>query len=293
VFSPRVVNNFVGSVIHYSALFQSPNLSSALATFPFILSTSDTSLTPLGSGSGQDPLFALFPQGRNVTQWQLVDDLSMERGKHTFKMGVNFRRDDVSDFTASEGSFPAIQSSMLDFANGAADVIQQNFAIHNSQPLAFYSLGLYFQDEFRVNSKLKITLALRADRNSGGACQSDCVSRGTVPFNELSRDPTIRFNQMVTSGVSQILPDVERVVFQPRVGFAWSPAGDKTVIRGGIGLFSDLYPGQILDQFTTNFPQVTSNRRAGGPCLEHSSTGLVCRSASWTTSQGATCKLRD
>jgi len=258
VFSPRVVNNFVGSVLYYSALFQSPNLSSALSTFPFILSTSDTSMTPLGSGSGSDPLFALFPQGRNVTQWQLVDDLSMERGKHTFKMGVNFRRDDVSDFTASEGSFPAIQSSMLDFANGSADVIQQNFAIHNSQPLAFYSVGFYFQDEFRVNSKLKLTLALRADRNSGGACQSNCVSRATVPFNELSHDPTIPFNQMVTTGISQILPDVERVVFQPRVGFAWSPVGDKTVIRGGVGLFSDLYPGQILDQFTTNFPQVTS-----------------------------------
>ncbi len=57
VFSPRVVNNFVGSVLYYSALFQSPNLSSALSAFPFILSTNDTSLTPLGSGSGSDPFF--------------------------------------------------------------------------------------------------------------------------------------------------------------------------------------------------------------------------------------------
>ena len=179
VFSPRVVNNFIGSVLYYSALFQSPNLSSALSSFPFILNTNDTSLTPLGSGSGADPFFALYPQGRNVTQWQLVDDLSIERGKHTFKLGVNFRRDDVSSFTAGEGSFPAIQSSMLDFANGSADVIRQNFAIHNSQPLAFYSVGFYFQDEFRVNSKLKLTLALRADRNSGGSCQSNCVARPT------------------------------------------------------------------------------------------------------------------
>jgi hypothetical protein len=109
VFSPRVVNNFIGSVLYYSALFQSPNLNSALSTFPYILSTSDTSLTPLGSGSGSDPFFALFPQGRNVTQWQLVDDLSIERGNHTFKMGVNFRRDDVSDFTASEGSYAGLR----------------------------------------------------------------------------------------------------------------------------------------------------------------------------------------
>jgi hypothetical protein len=263
VFSPRVVNNFIGSVLYYSALFESPNLSTALSAFPYILSTSDTSLTPLGSGSGLDPTFALFPQGRNVTQWQLVDDLSIERGKHTFKMGVNFRRDDVSDFSASEGSYAAIESSMLDFANGSADVISQNFAIHNSQPLAFYSMGLYFQDEFRVNSKLKLTLALRADRNSGGTCQSDCVSRGVVPFDQLSHDSTVPYNQMMTTGISQILPSVEKVVFEPRIGFAWSPFGDKTVIRGGVGLFSDLYPGEILDQFTTNFPEVTSFSLAG------------------------------
>ena len=263
VFSPRVVNNFVGSVLYYSALFQSPNLGNALSAFPYILSTTDSSLTPLGSGSGSFPPFAIFPQGRNVTQWQLVDDLSIERGKHTLKLGVNFRRDDVSDFTASEGSYGAIQSNMLDFANGAADVIQQNFAIRNSQPLAFYSMGLYFQDEFRVNSKLKLTLALRADRNSGGTCQSDCVARGTEPFQDLSHDPTIPYNQMLTTGTSQILPAVERVVFEPRVGFAYSPKGDKTVIRGGIGLFSDLYPGTILNLFTTNFPQVTSYSLAG------------------------------
>ncbi len=263
VFSPRVVNNFIGSVLWYSALFESPNLSTALSAFPYIVSTSDTSLTPLGSGSGEDPAFALFPQGRNVTQWQLVDDLSIERGRHTFKMGVNFRRDDVSDFSASEGGYAAIESSMADFADGAADVISQNFAIHNSQPLAFYSMGLYLQDEFRVNSKLKLTLALRADRNSGGACQSDCVARASDPFDQLSHDPTTPYNQMMTTGISQILPNVEKVVFEPRVGFAWSPFDDKTVVRGGIGLFSDLYPGQILDQFTTNFPEVTSFSLAG------------------------------
>jgi len=263
VFSPRVVNNFIGSVLYYSALFQSPNLTSALSAFPFIFSTTDTSLTPLGSGSGAFPPLAIFPQGRNVTQWQLVDDLSIERGKHTFKLGANFRRDDVSDFTASEGSYPAIQSSMMDFANGNADVISQNFAIHNSQPLAFYSLGIYFQDEFRVNQKLKLTLALRADRNSPGTCTSNCVSRGVDPFGELSHDATVPYNQMVATGGNQILPGVERIVFEPRVGFAWTPRGDKTVIRGGVGLFSDLYPGQILNLFTTNFPEVTSYSLAG------------------------------
>src|SRR5262249_878453 len=162
-------------------------------------------------------------------------------------------------FTASEGSYPTIQSSMLDFANGFADSSAQNFAIRNSQPLAFYSLGVYFQDEFRVNSKLKLTLALPPDPTSPRPSSSHslppatsppaCVARPAAPLALLSHDATIPSNQMIPTGANQILPAVERVVFEPRACFAWSPHGDKTVIRGGIGLFTDLYPGTILNQF--------------------------------------------
>ena len=264
VFSPRVVNNFIGSVLYYSALFQSPNLSSALSTFPYILSTTDTSLTPLGSGSGSFPPFAIFPQGRNVTQWQLVDDLSIERGKHTFKVGVNFRRDDVSDFTASEGSYAAIQSNMLDFANGAADVIQQNFAMHNSQPLAFYSFGVVLPG--RIPREFEIETDAGAARRSQFRRHLPVRLRGAWQpsrFQDLSHDATDSLQPDADHGNEPDSAGVERVVFEPRVGFAYSPHGDKTVIRGGIGLFSDLYPGTILNLFTTNFPQVTSYSLAG------------------------------
>ena len=54
------------------------------------------------------------------------------------------------------------------------------------------------------------------------------------------------------------LRSVENIVFEPRFGFAWTPWGQNTVLRGGVGLFTDLYPGTILDNYTTNFPQVNS-----------------------------------
>jgi hypothetical protein len=264
LFSPTVVNNFVGSVLWYSALFNSPNLPAAIAQFPGLFSLNDVGLYPIGQGSGDDPGFSIFPQGRNVTQWQLVDDLSISRGAHTFKMGINFRRDDVSDYTASEGLLPAISVSAADFAidafgaPGSGDSVGQQFATSTRQPLAFYSFGLYFQDEYRVNSKLKLTMALRADRNSGGACQSDCGAAPFGAFNDISHDPNAPFNQITNAGTHSILPSVEKVVFQPRLGVAWTPHGENTVIRAGVGLFSDLYPGTILDRFTTNFPEVTT-----------------------------------
>jgi hypothetical protein len=82
---------------------------------------------------------------------------------------------------------------------------------------------------------------------------------------------------MVTVG-SQILPDIEKVVFQPRVGFAYSPFGNKTVFRGGVGLFSDLYPGTLLNLFTRNFPVVTTFSLTTGavsPASPNSAAALI------------------
>jgi hypothetical protein len=277
--SPNVVNNFIGSVLYYAAIFGNPDPTAALALFPGNIAFVDgSSMTALGTGSGNPGGFAAgfeYPQGRHVTQWQIIDDLSVTKGDHSFKMGVNFRRDDVSDYAAETlTQYPAVSTTLLGFANdqvflpansansfpGGGNVLY-NFTATPRQPIAFYSFGLYFQDEWRVNSKLKLTMTLRADRNSGGICQHSCATLPTSPFNNTPHGADIPYNAAFPggtfqTGLKQILPDVEAVVFEPRFGFAWSPIGDKTVIRGGVGLFTDLYPGEILGNYTTNFPVV-------------------------------------
>jgi len=265
IFNPTTANNFIFSDLWYSAIFQSTNVNAANTAFPEILCSANTSMSCLGAAGGEFPFGFFFPQGRNVEQYQFVDDLSIEKGAHAFKMGVNFRRDDISDYRASELTNPwAVNTTLAGFASDTVDTsTSQNFPLSYVQPIAIYSFGLYFQDEMRISQKLKLTLALRADRNSGGACQHDCASLPTVPFQQLPHDANIPFNQMIDTRTS-ILRDVEKVVFQPRVGFAWTPRGNDTVIRGGVGLFSDLYPGSILDNITTNFPQVLSFSVPGG-----------------------------
>lgn len=272
IFTPTVVNNFIFSTLYYSAIFGSTNPAPALALFPGNLAFPiDGSLTALGTGSGNPGGFAqgfFYPQGRRVTQWGLVDDLSVTRGNHSFKMGVNFRRDDITDLTAAQQTlYPALNVTLFGFANdqiaptgcaaaGNCGSAIYNFASSPEQPVAIYTFGLYFQDQFRVNSRLTLTLALRADRNSGGACQSDCATLPIAPFPIASHDPTVAYDQSFPTGNHTIIPGIEKIVFQPRIGFAWSPIGDKTVIRGGVGLFTDLYPGTILSAYDTNFPQV-------------------------------------
>jgi hypothetical protein len=276
IFSPTVVNNFIFSDLYYSAVFGNLNPSSALGLFPGNLEfLVDGALTPLGTGSGNPNGFAAgfqFPEGRHVEQWQLVDDLSVTRGNHDFRMGVNFKRDDVSDFTAAENTlYPEVDVTLFGFANdqvaptgcnvmansqlGCGSVIY-NFASQIEQPVAFYSFGLYFQDQYRVTSKLKLTMTLRADRNSGGICQSSCASLPVTAFNESAHGATIPYDESFPTGNKTIIPGIEKVVFEPRFGLAWSPLGQNTVIRAGVGLFTDLYPGGLLSLFDTNFPQV-------------------------------------
>ncbi len=276
IFSPTVVNNFIFSDLWYSAVFGNLNPSSALGLFPGNLEfLVDGALTPLGTGSGNPNGFAAgfqFPEGRHVEQWQLVDDLSVTRGNHDFKMGVNFKRDDVSDFTAAENTlYPEVDVTLFGFANdqvaptgcnvmansqlGCGSVLY-NFASQIEQPVAFYSFGLYFQDQYRVNSKLKLTMTLRADRNSGGICQTSCASLPVTAFDESAHGATIPYDESFPTGNKTIIPGIEKVVFEPRFGLAWSPLGQNTVIRAGVGLFTDLYPGGLLSLFDTNFPQV-------------------------------------
>jgi hypothetical protein len=269
VFSPAVVNDFIGSVLYYSAIFGkiSPG-APALNLFPGNLAFIDGSMTNLGFGSGNPGGYGqgfTYPQGRNVTQWGLVDDLSIARGNHDFKMGVNFRRDDISDYSASSVAvYPAVNTDLTSFFNDALDYTQYNFAQHLIQPVAFYSFGLYFQDEFRATSNLKLTMTLRADRNSGGVCQSNCAGLPLTQFNDMAHGANIPYNQSFGTGNHTIIPNNEMVVFQPRFGLTWSPKGGNTVIRTGVGLFSDLYPGFVLSAFDTNFPQVNLWTVPGG-----------------------------
>ncbi len=272
IFTPTVVNNFIFSTLWYSAIFGSTNPGPSLALFPGNLAFPiDGSLTALGTGSGNPGGFAqgfLYPQGRRVTQWGLVDDLSVTRGLHSFKMGVNFRRDDITDLSAaSQTLYPALNVSLFGFANdqiapagcaaaGTCGSAVYNFSSSPEQPVAIYTFGLYFQDQYRVNQKLTLTLTMRADRNSGGACQTNCATLPVTPFPDASHDATTPYNESFVTGNHTIIPGIEKIVFQPRIGFAWSPVDQNTVIRGGVGLFTDLYPGTILSAYDTNFPQV-------------------------------------
>ena len=99
-FSPNATNQFVYAGSYYRAIFtqNDPQL------FPFAVIPVGYTLTQVGGAVYN------FPQGRNVTQYQFVDDFSYTKGAHDLKFGANFRRYDITDYTFSVLTNPEVLS---------------------------------------------------------------------------------------------------------------------------------------------------------------------------------------
>jgi hypothetical protein len=252
VLSPNATNQFVYAGSYYRALFTQANPG----LFPFdVLSAGPFNLNSVCGACDN------FPSGRLFTQYQFVDDFSWTKGNHAFKFGANFRRYDISDYAFEPGVNPTIGVYDQDaFYNGLAGYTSQNFPSAGREPTSIWGIGLYAQDEWRVTKSLKLTLALRGSHDANPNCHSGCSSLLNSSFAAQAAAGTLSgatpYNQLISTG-QEAYKGVDTIDIAPRFGFAWSPGGsDKTVIRGGFGIFYDAPTAILADSFFTNAPGV-------------------------------------
>jgi outer membrane receptor protein involved in Fe transport len=263
VIGANMVNQLLLSASYYSAIFGPPNLKAALAAFPTTFAFADGA--PYTNLGGSDNA---YPQGRKVRQWQLVDDYSITKGMHTFKFGANVRKNFVATYAYGGNTSGLLTfNSMTDFLDGSltnGSTYAQAFAGIGAENLTMYSAGFYVQDEWKVRPNFTLTLALRLDRNSNIRCAVGCFNElVNQPFGQLSHSASTPYNAAIQTGLKQAFPNVEPIVPEPRIGFAYNITGS-TVLRGGFGIFSDLYQGLIADRLITNAPAVASFTTTSG-----------------------------
>lgn len=259
---PNMVNQLLLSGSYYVALFNANNLTAALNAFPTTFTFADGLYTNLGGSDN------VYPQGRKVRQWQLVDDYSIIKGNHTIKFGTNIRKNFITSYAYGPGTSGLLTFfSMTDFVNASlanGSTYAQSFSNIGAENLTLYSAGFYGQDEWKVRPNFTLTLALRLDRNSNIRCGGGCFSElKDQPFGQVNHSANIPYSSTIQTGLKEAFPGVEPIVPEPRVGFAWNATGN-TVLRGGFGIFTDLYQGLIADRMITNAPNETSFTTSSG-----------------------------
>ncbi len=175
---------------------------------------------------------------RTEKRFQFADNLSLTRGRHNIKFGVDTNFLPLqADFTVNFGGLFNFSSISLPGPLSAFPTlspvqayglgIPNNFVQGIGNPHDSFNqtaIGAFLQDSWRVTDKLTLNYGLRYDVE---------LTPTFKPVNDISQAAE---NAL---GITQGIPrDYNN--FAPRIGLAYDPWGDgKTVIRAAYGLFYD------------------------------------------------------
>jgi hypothetical protein len=195
-------------------------------------------------------------QAFNDTVIQAEDTAIIAKGRHTMHVGFQFLRyrDDVfysgqggaAGMFDFNGQYTALGSGAVSAGNGGADFLLgmpeflelgQNVG---TRGLRYSAYGAFFQDDWHVNDHLTLNLGLRYElhtpeyevdnraTNYGEFTgQVYLANNGSCPYNNCQA----LYNQY--NGITN---------WQPRIGLAWTPFGNNTVIRASWGV-TDFFEG--------------------------------------------------
>ncbi len=225
-----------------------------------------------GYTSMQGSAFDQRPKTQNRQQYQIADYMTMIQGRHILKFGVDFHRlialfSDSREYmgswtftginTQNPANTSGTGSSIADWDLGLPATGQRAYWAKDFGGIANY-WHFFIQDDLKVTSRLTLNLGLRYEYSpwqsgyegqlgtfDGTSTHPLIISSSSGQIN-LDAQPSAPIayglfgNLMQTSQQAGLPPSIsytDKHQFAPRFGFAWRPFGEKTVIRGGFGIF--------------------------------------------------------
>ncbi len=178
------------------------------------------------------------PGDFNQTQMDFRDTLTKIIGSHSFKIGVQYRRE-LNASSSPGGARPLYSfTRMWNFANGtpvyeAINADANGVPQANDVPFHTANLGIFVQDDWKVRPNLTLNLGLRWEYFAPIRAGGDSVI-GRLVLGQQG---------LVDSKIEPVkeLTDKDLDNFAPQLGFAWSPSTfkNKLVVRGGGGIGYD------------------------------------------------------
>ncbi len=190
-----------------------------------------TGLLEMGDGG-------LIPDFNVSETWQIVDNFTITRSVHTFKMGIDFKRLRM-DRAGSNNARGLFQFNSQVTGNAPADYMIGFPSLSQTPdgilPVAYrqQTYAFYIQDEWKASRNLTLNLGVRYDF-VGTVDEQHGIPR-TLRFDRLGG---YLFPEDPTSKTITKLYHAERNRFWPRVGIAYRPT-DKWVVRLGAGVYNN------------------------------------------------------
>lgn len=164
-------------------------------------------------------------------QWNVVDTLSANHGSHQWKFGFDYRHI-ASPLNPATPSTYAQFTTLSSLLNNSSTVQVQKYS--QSTP-TFHEIAAFAMDEWKVSSRLSLSLGLRWELNPPPSNAS-----GPNPYTLTGNPADPKSLSLAPRGTS--LWQTSRYNFAPRLGAAWqlsNTPGHETVARAGGGVFFD------------------------------------------------------
>ena len=217
----------------------------------------------------------------NQPMWDIGNSTTWVHNAHTLTFGVNSRRwslqrDLATGFLGGYGFAEGFTGNpvadyLLGYYTNYGVFQPAAFSVPgkagNPREFNFHYLAPYVQDDWRVGSRVTLNLGLRYDyRNVPFETRNRMAWRNLdyAPGGLLVADETLATGGIADGKYYQLAgrrspqnPDRFKV-FAPRIGFAWRPfSGERTVVRGGYGVFFDSAEGREIDGAADVYPYVS------------------------------------
>jgi hypothetical protein len=217
-----------------------------------------------------------YPKVWSFNNFQYAGSTTWIKGKHTVKFGADFLR--MQYFSRNFGDTRGRLTFLGRYTNEPmADVLlgwptstrRQLDAAGPYHLISNYS-G-FVQDDFKVSRSLTLNIGLRYElmkppQEKFGAWSMFVPELGKIVIS--GKGVLSNFDQLISSsaiansvvmaeaaGLPRTITQTDRNDFAPRFGFAWRPfKGNRSVIRGGYGIFYGSSSIYRLDEFGDTYP---------------------------------------
>jgi len=209
-----------------------------------------TGFSPLGDEGNN-------PQNSVTNVYQFLNNASYVSGDHLIKLGVDLRFSQQNAFRDVESRGRLQFSPFGQITGNALGDLLLGFPfltsvarVDNPQQIRTESYNFFINDSYRVTPRLTLIGGLRYEYNSPPVDADDRANIYDVATRTLV--------QVGTNGVPRSGFEADKNNFAPRVGFAWS-ANEKTVLRGGYGIYYDQSPLAPAEALYFNSPFFDNN----------------------------------